>query len=286
MNPQLFEKCVRFLSRNYQLTGIEELTAGAFDKKGKQIAAITFDDGYKDNIEYAAPILSKYKAPASFYVVTDCINQNITPWTHIIGQLFQQTKKTEADFDTEILPDHLKITKWKNAEDKHMYAKQLIAFLKTTSNDNRKYISKQLESSLTDVELPKMMMSWKDLEELKTAGFAIGSHTASHSILGIISDKDILREEILNSGKEIEKHLGDFPLSISYPFGSHNKTTLEVVKEAGYKTGLIVQQRIYGPQDNLLEIPRIELYNEHWIKVRMRMNLGIEKMKNILRYGK
>ena len=41
-----------------------------------------FDDGYKDNIEYAAPILRQFKCPASFYVVTDCIDRNVPTWTY------------------------------------------------------------------------------------------------------------------------------------------------------------------------------------------------------------
>jgi len=41
---------------------------------------ITFDDGYKDNIEAAAPELSKRGLPCCFFVATDFIGTNIVPW--------------------------------------------------------------------------------------------------------------------------------------------------------------------------------------------------------------
>ena len=55
---------------------------------------ILFDDGYKDNLDFAAPILSRYQCPASFYVVTQCIDQNIPTWTYQVDYLFQYTRQT------------------------------------------------------------------------------------------------------------------------------------------------------------------------------------------------
>ncbi|MBK7956947.1 MAG: polysaccharide deacetylase family protein [Bacteroidetes bacterium] len=54
-----------------------------------------FDDGYLDNLEYAAPILAKYKVPASFYVVTDCIDQN-TSLGRIYWSISSYTRKMRA----------------------------------------------------------------------------------------------------------------------------------------------------------------------------------------------
>src|SRR5262249_48692534 len=42
--------------------------------------AITFDDGYRDNYDYAAPILREYNLPATFFVTTEFIGSNVVPW--------------------------------------------------------------------------------------------------------------------------------------------------------------------------------------------------------------
>ena len=58
MSVDLFDKCIRYISKKYDVVLFEDL---AFSDKyksnnNKSIATIMFDDGYKDNIEFAAPI--------------------------------------------------------------------------------------------------------------------------------------------------------------------------------------------------------------------------------------
>ena len=67
MDVMLFEKWIKTISNKYEVLLFEDL---AFDKvklsKKNRYATIMFDDGYKDNIEYALPILDKYKVKATF----------------------------------------------------------------------------------------------------------------------------------------------------------------------------------------------------------------------------
>src|SRR5215216_6250634 len=96
MDPSLFERCVKYISSKYTMIQLEELVCDSKAKTSKrQFATILFDDGYKDNIEYAAAILDKYNVKASFYVVTDCIEKNIPTWTYILDYAFQFTEKKE-----------------------------------------------------------------------------------------------------------------------------------------------------------------------------------------------
>src|SRR5215475_13779544 len=93
MPVALFETLVAFITKRYQVISLEKFISGDFKaNNGNQPATILFDDGYKDNIEYAVPILQKYRCPASFYVVTDCIDKNIPTWTYIVDYLLQNTR--------------------------------------------------------------------------------------------------------------------------------------------------------------------------------------------------
>jgi hypothetical protein len=78
--------------------------------------------------------------------------------------------------------------------------------------------------------------------------------------------------------------LGYFPLTISYPVGSYNSTTIEQSQLAGYKIGLAVKQKVYDPfQDSNFEIPRIELYNESWLKTRLRIENVVGRVSKLLK---
>ena len=61
MDVALFERCIKYISNHNETVLFEELIESGNLARGKKYATIMFDDGFKDNIEYAAPILSKNK---------------------------------------------------------------------------------------------------------------------------------------------------------------------------------------------------------------------------------
>ena len=77
-----FESFCRFFMDHFRVVSLSEQVAGA--RAGRNMAgtlAITFDDGYLDNHEIAAPILRKLRLPATFFVTTGFIGSSIVaPW--------------------------------------------------------------------------------------------------------------------------------------------------------------------------------------------------------------
>lgn len=279
MDVALFEKCVQFIKNTHDVVLIEDLVGN--ETKGK-FATIMFDDGYKDNLEYAAPILEKYNCKASFYVVTDCIDKNEVTWTHFLDHAFQNTKKDELNLDLEFVPEELKKC---SAVTRVEFASKLKPFLKKVSHIDRSRVLDIIKETFTDVESPKLMMNWNDVKQLKNAGHYIGSHSVTHAMLGTIEDEGNVRNELLNSGNKIKEQLGYFPKTISYPVGSFNEVTKRLAKESGYEIGLAVKQTVYDPDKNdNFEIPRIELYNESWWKTRSRITNSLEKFKSLIGY--
>ncbi len=285
MDIALFEKCIKYISQTHEIALIEDLVSSDQLNSKNKFATIMFDDGYKDNIEYAAPILEEYKCKASFYVVTDCIDKNMVTWTHELEHLFQFTNKTELKMDFDFLHSELKVNELKTKAERIAYVSKLKPFLKKVSHTDRSKALKRISDTYNDVELPKLMMSWKDLSELKTAGHYIGSHSVTHAMLGTMTDENEIKNELLVSGNKIKEHLCYFPQTISYPVGSYNETTKRLAKEAGYKIGLAVKQTVYDPnKTDTFEIPRIELYNEPWWKTRLRITNTLENVKSLIGY--
>ena len=71
VSPEMFEKQIRYLSeQGWHFYTMSELVAQRKNLP-KHSVAITFDDGYEDNYTQAFPILKKYGAKATIYLVTD-----------------------------------------------------------------------------------------------------------------------------------------------------------------------------------------------------------------------
>ncbi len=285
MELALFEKHIRYICRHHEVRPLEELV---FDKtlpKNKKFASIAFDDGYKDNIEYALDVLNKYKVKASFYVVTDCIEKNIPIWTYILDYSFQHTAIREIDMNFDFLPDDCKINRLKNKKERIAYVIKLKPFLKELTHLKRDKVIDRVISSFKDVEIPKLMMNWQDLAQLKSGGHYIGSHTTSHHILDTMDDEAEVRKELVESRNIINEKLGHFPLSIAYPNGNFNDKVIALSKEAGYRMGVTVKEGDFDPaRDDIFEIPRIVLYNEPWWKAKLRMSTKLRDIKKIIRY--
>ena len=77
-STSLFKSIISYLTRRYHVVNLEDyLLSGETLKTRKKIVAISFDDGYKDNIQYAVPIMKEKKKKKSFYVSTNYIDKNI-----------------------------------------------------------------------------------------------------------------------------------------------------------------------------------------------------------------
>ncbi len=274
MKPVLFEKIVQKLSQTYHIVSLEAYIKDkpAFSKIKKPFATILFDDGYKDNIEYAAPILKKYNCPASFYIVTDSIDRNIPTWTYILDFSLQNTKLPVIELDFNYVPEPYKRIVLNNGISQS--TKKLKPWMKTLPNKSRLQIMQTITELCKDVEIPKrQMLSWDEVRQLHSSSFVIGSHTDTHPMLGQLEDKNEIEKELQTSFIKIKNQLGIVPYTISYPIGSYDKRVMELSQKVGYKIGLSVEQRFYKTEkDNLFSIPRVELYQQPWIKVNARIS--------------
>src|SRR5690606_25427125 len=118
--------------------------------KGQKIATVMFDDGYKDNIEYAVPILDEAKVKASFYIVTDSIDNNKPTWTHILEHLFQNTSKSKLELDFSFLPNNLRGGQFSSNNNRLEFAKKLKPFLKTINHEDREDVLSSVQNCFND----------------------------------------------------------------------------------------------------------------------------------------
>lgn len=286
MDVELFDKCIAYISKKYTVVLFEDLVEDnkALSQKNKY-ATIMFDDGYKDNIEYALPILEKYNVKASFYVVTDCIDKNIPTWTHILEHSFQFTDKNKIELAYDFIPIELQQSSFPNKDERLEFASKLKPFLKTIPHQKRETVLKSIEEQFDDVETPELMMNWDDVRELKKLGHYIGSHSVTHSMLGTMENEAEIEVELQKSGNRIKEELGYFPDTISYPIGSFDERVKKLSQKVGYSIGLAVKQNVFNPKsEDLFEVSRIELYNEPWWKTKLRISNSLENIKKVIRY--
>jgi peptidoglycan/xylan/chitin deacetylase (PgdA/CDA1 family) len=90
VSSEMFEKFCRFFARYFEVVPLSKFVERLEKKKPVGgMLAITFDDGYRDNYEVAAPILQQLDLPATFFVTTGFIETETVPfWDKEAGVAF------------------------------------------------------------------------------------------------------------------------------------------------------------------------------------------------------
>ena len=76
-----FERYCRYFKDHFRVVPLREIVYRL--EHGRPLdreLAITFDDGYRDNFDNAAPVLDTLSLPATFFVVTRWIGSDVVPW--------------------------------------------------------------------------------------------------------------------------------------------------------------------------------------------------------------
>lgn len=113
---------------------------------------------------------------------------------------------------------------------------------------------------IRDEEYPERpLMGWREIEELKSWGITIGSHTVHHRRLSLLSPKDA-NIEIKVSKQVLEDRLRIPIHHFAYPYGDKSDWVINMVRETGYKTACSTRSGFNSKEVSLFELRRLDLY--------------------------
>lgn len=111
----------------------------------------------------------------------------------------------------------------------------------------------------TEHEAELSPLGWDDLGRLSDSGWEIGSHTRTHPHLSRVGP-EALHEELTESRRACEEHIGRRCRSVAYPYGDVDERVLAATADAGYEYGAALTVSTPAPQP--LHWPRIGIYRD------------------------
>jgi len=190
----------------------------------EKACAITFDDGWLDNYEYAFPVLAHAGVPATLFAVSDMIGTREAFWPNRMVRLLQQP----AD-QRDSIP-WLKKLSGSQPMDSEVSA-QVIYSLKDHPDHELIDLIEAAEQSLGLTPDPNpALMDWQQLREVSDNElFDVGSHTSHHFRLNADLDPDIMQQEIVNSKNRLEQELNRPVNLFCYPNGDYTENAVQEV---------------------------------------------------------
>lgn len=218
-------------------------------------AAITFDDGYADNVTQALPILQKHGLHATFFIATAYLDGG-RMFNDTVIESLRNTRLAQLDLRDMQLGQYTLGSVAARTQAIH----QILPKIKYLLPDAREAAAAQL-AARTEVEnLPlDFMMTTAQLKNLHAAGMEIGGHTHRHPILAKL-DRNAARAEIAAGKTALEEKLGTRVRLFAYPNGKPGSDYLpeqaEIVRELGFEGAVSTSHGVSTGHSDIFQLAR------------------------------
>lgn len=194
----------------------------------EKACAITFDDGWLDNYQYAYPELKRRGLVASIFAVADKVGQAAPFWPNRIADLVLR--------QSPLLRQHPVLAPAAELLGQPYSRDAVSACIQTLKQHSEDTLNAALDSLGEDAGPENSptpdLMPWPALQEMDASGvFAIGSHTCTHRRLNHASSPEQRQEEIVGSRQRLEQQLGHEVPLFCFPNGDYDDASLNLVRE-------------------------------------------------------
>ncbi|HEY0740161.1 MAG TPA: polysaccharide deacetylase family protein [Chryseosolibacter sp.] len=235
-----FARQMEYISNHCVLLTMDEVVDLHHNKKPypRNSVAVTFDDGFRNNLTVATPVLDAFNVPATFYITSGIINTDMMFWVDELEDCINLTDKGSIDVRLEkdtIFPVSSLQQKLDALLTIKAYCKK-----QAMGEKDRVVAAVKMQTGVTpSVNHSKNYekLSWEELKEMsRRKHFIIGGHSLYHDILAAITPDERLVRDIEVSIKLLEYNLGQKITHYAYPEGQqhhYNERVIEILRDFG-----------------------------------------------------
>jgi peptidoglycan/xylan/chitin deacetylase (PgdA/CDA1 family) len=269
VTPRFFGRLVRALRRSrLDLISLDEMHRRMIEGDfSRRFVCITFDDAYRDVLQWAYPILKDADAPFAIYVPTSFPDRLGELWWLALEAVIARNDRIglvingrDRKFDCETVAEKRTLY-----HDFYWWLRN-----RSTEAEMRDVVRRLAAFYQVDVAAfcKEVCLDWSELDQLAADPLVtIGAHTVNHPILGRLA-KDAARSEIELGGSVIESALTVRPAHLSYPYGDRaacGTRDFELAAELGFKTAVTSRAGVLfaGHRQRMTALPRIPVDGEY-----------------------
>lgn len=273
VTPDFLEQAIKVTrAEGYDIVSLDEAARRLATPAGVQerpFACFTFDDGYRDNRDYAYPIFKRHGVPMAIYVPAAYLDGEGDLWWLVL----EKAIAAAARLDIEIAGNRFQFVTETAADKTVAFHKVYWALRALPEREMRAKVREIAHASGYDAAglCRELVMSWDEVRALAADPLVtIAAHTVNHLAIAKLP-VDEARHEIAESVRRVESELGRPCRHFSFPYGdatSAGARDFEIVRASGLATAVTTHKDVIdGVAPDLCGLPRISL-NGNFQKAR------------------
>ena len=274
LHASRFDEVLSWLGQWFNVLPLDEATSrlqsGTLPRRA---ASITFDDGYRDNVTVALPILQRRGLSATFFVATSFLDGG-RMWNDSVIESIRLTSLRSLNLGAVGWGAHSLET----VKARRLAIDTLLGHIKYLEPSDRIEAVEKVREAC-DSKLPNdLMMTSDQVVALRNAGMQVGAHTCTHPILSRLSDEQAWRE-VVDSKARLETLLQEPVTLFAYPNGKPTQDYFakhaELVRQAGFTAAFSTAPGVSHNQSDLFQLPRFTPWD------RSRWRFGLRMLTNM-----
>jgi len=269
VSPGFLTRVIKALRRSdLDLVSLDEMhrrmVEGDFSRRS---ACLTFDDGYRDTLQWAYPILKEAGVPFAIYIPTSFPDRLGELWWLVLEAVIARNDRIGL-----VIGGRDRKFDCRTVAEKRALFDELYWWLRSRPMEAELREAVRNLAAFYHVDIAafcsELCMSWRELAELATDPLVTHrAHTVTHPTLAKLT-KDNARSEMDLSRSVIEAALAVRPQHLSYPFGDRTSAgarEFEIAAELGFKTAVTTRPGVLFPEhaQRLMALPRISLNGDY-----------------------
>jgi peptidoglycan/xylan/chitin deacetylase (PgdA/CDA1 family) len=255
-DAEAFAQQISFLADQFEIVPLAESGEGATNRTR---VCLTFDDGFQNNAEVAAPILKQAGAPGTFFVST----RHLLPGRHLWFAYLEALDLLFREPGFQLDGRWWDMTPPRRANTVANLRRYLLS-LRPHPSSMYRVIESQLPSlaSFTTEEERRDQFNGMSADQLAELSrdplFTLAGHTADHPMLTLCEPAEAARQ--IGRGKlELEHIMGKSCTMFAYPSEDFAEETVAQCRRCGFKAGFSVHREMDGV--DRLVTPRTGVYH-------------------------
>ena len=266
VKPTTFDEQLSYLKQHYRIISLHQLILELRDGSvGEKTVVLTFDDGFRDNYEFAWPILRKHGVPATIFLTTDAIVHSQISWDHRLTYLANCVR---MDYLWKLAS-----RRWPALADvPSNRIGQFMALVNYMINralpaDRDTFLAEAFRSlGIADPAYreSELYLRWDQVREMAANGIEFGNHTCSHANLARLPESEQQRE-IVAARDAIAQVLPGRKFPFAYPFGGtrhFTELTTRIVRDSEHSCALLGTNEANSRDTSLYALSRIKVEEE------------------------